>query len=362
MNFQRKDFTYETMTLHTLLDHCTAGQHIYLRSLSATSPTNKPTNFETDFPEISSDFHLPSQFKAITKPEAFHSSPLRISSDVNMWLHFDVMANFLFQIRGSKRLILFPPSDIKHLNFPPGSTTSKLDISPDTQKFPPYTSPVLVTLNPGDALYIPPLWSHCASPAPKSSPQPQETNIATVSSSPAQTSTATTLSQAIDATTISINIFFRTLHASHHSAGADVYGNRDLAAYADARRDLDRLTQRFLRSFGGDSHEPDLRATIPGDHDPRAVTKHSPYMNGSTPEAMTSHGLESSAPVIESQTSTPANGEALLSKGTSAQSTPDTEPPTETPSLTLSPTIPKQMVKAYLERLGLELLKKAAEI
>ena len=362
MNFQHKDFTYESMAFHTFLDHCTAGKHLYLRSLSTTSPTSKPANFETDFSEISSDFHLPSQLKAITNPESFHSSPLRISSMVNMWLHFDVMANFLFQIRGSKRLILFPPSDIKHLDFPPGATTSKLDISPETQKFPPYTNPVLVTLSPGDALYIPPLWSHCACPTSTSLAQPQETKTASVSTSPDQISSADTSSQAIDPTTISINIFFRTLHASHHSAGADVYGNRDLAAYADARRDIDRLTQRFLRSFDSDSHEPDFTATIPGDNEVRLIDKGSANTNGSNPPTLMSNGLDVGAPITESQMYTPAKLKVEANGVTSSYPNADTDTLTGLSSLNLSPTISKQVVKAYLERLAFELLKKAAEI
>ncbi|KAK4943096.1 tRNA methyltransferase ppm2 [Elasticomyces elasticus] len=252
MNFQRKDFTYTTVSFYNFIQQLETNPnaHLYLRSISSTKPTQLPATFSTDWPELAADFHLPSSLNFISRNQ--HSSPLRISANVNMWLHYDVMANVLFQIRGTRKLILFPPEDIKHLSFPPGSTTSTIDIlesaeNPDTEedrlKPIPNTHPHIAILRPGEALFIPPLWSHTGTPLPtaqsqtpsQSSPQSTETPQPQPQSDPA--------SSRIN---ISLNIFFRSFSASAYQAGRDVYGNRDLAAYEDGRRDLDRIVRRFL--------------------------------------------------------------------------------------------------------------------
>ena len=133
------------------------------------------------------------------------------------------MANVLCQIRGTKRLILFPPSDVSQLSFPAGSSTSSLDcFSADFAKNPvlALTHPQHVILQPGDVLYIPPLWLHTASPA--------------------------------DGVSISVNVFFRSLE-SGYAPGRDVYGNRDVQAYEKGRRDLEKMIKPF------DGLPPDMR-------------------------------------------------------------------------------------------------------
>lgn len=64
------------------------GSKEYLRSLNAEKPAAKPADFASDFPELGPDFKLPPQLKIITQNA--HSSPLRISGPVSMWLHYDV--------------------------------------------------------------------------------------------------------------------------------------------------------------------------------------------------------------------------------------------------------------------------------
>ena len=273
MNFQRKDsFNYTTLPLHTFLDILASSArssdinpHMYLRSLSSASPNAKPAILDTDWPEISPDFQLPAHLSFIT--ENLHSSPLRISTNVSMWLHYDVAANILFHITSHpnpipKQLILFPPSDMKYLSFPAGSTTSTLDIFPappstqaqpqpqlklgadpvsmpatplatspthTTPATPPLpaninlplgTHPHVISLPPGSALFIPPLWSHTAAPSP-----PGTTNI-------------------------SVNVFFHSLPRNLYAAGRDVYGNRDLGAYGEGRRDVERIVRRFTGGSG----------------------------------------------------------------------------------------------------------------
>lgn len=133
-----------------------------------------------------------------------------------------VMANVLCQIQGLKRIILYPPSDVSIFNLAPGASSSSINVFDDNapKKFPclKQAHPVESILKPGEVLYIPPFWLHTAAPVEKFS--------------------------------ISINVFFRNL-LSGYSAGRDVYGNRDLQAYENGRRDIDKI----CRGFDGLPHE-----------------------------------------------------------------------------------------------------------
>lgn len=130
------------------------------------------------------------------------------------------MANVLCQIRGERRLLLFPPDDVQSLHLPPGTSSSTLDIfqtigldsSPTSI---PGTSPQEAILGPGEILFIPPLWLHTAC-------------------------------SATSEVSVAVNVFFRNLDKGY-AAGRDVYGNRDLHAYEKSRLDL----QRIVRSFEG---------------------------------------------------------------------------------------------------------------
>lgn len=127
------------------------------------------------------------------------------------------MANVLCQIRGERRLILFPPIDVQHLHVPPGASSSNIDIFQNIDgsvACPPATLPQEAVLKPGDILFIPPLWLHTASPTGQVS--------------------------------VAVNVFFRNL-STGYAAGRDVYGNRDLQAYEKGRDDV----QKIARSFEG---------------------------------------------------------------------------------------------------------------
>ena len=69
-------------------------------------------------------------------------------------------------------------------------------------------------MQPGDVLFLPPLWLHTASPT--------------------------------SGWSISVNIFFRNLKAGY-AAGKDVYGNRDLQAYEKGRQDVAKVVGSFDR-------------------------------------------------------------------------------------------------------------------
>lgn len=123
------------------------------------------------------------------------------------------MANIYCQIVGSKRMILFPPSDVSALPLSPGSSSSSLDVfaALETPSL-AGTHPHEVVLNPGDLLFLPSLWLHTTSPM---------TNLG-----------------------VAVNLFFRNL-ASGYAAGRDVYGNRDLAAYEKGRQEVSRIVASF---------------------------------------------------------------------------------------------------------------------
>jgi len=125
------------------------------------------------------------------------------------------MANVLCQIVGTKRLLLYPPSDLSRLKIPHGESSSTINAfnpHPVDRDRLSQTSPVEAILRPGDVLFIPPLWGHTASP--------------------------------VDNISISVNVFFRTLKTAY-AAGRDVYGNRDVQAYEDGRRDIEKIVKRF---------------------------------------------------------------------------------------------------------------------
>ena len=214
MDFQAKNFEYVTQSFGSFLDAVEKGEKLYLRSLSKDSPSDKPASLADDFPEIANDFELPPELALVM--ENAHSSPLRISGPVNMWLHYDVMANVLCQVHGKKRLILFPPSDVTHLGFPPGASSSSVDVFGIEGGFHHgllEAHPHETTLEPGDILFIPPMWIHTAAPTEGT-------------------------------TSVAVNVFFRSLPAGY-AAGRDVYGNRDLAAYERGRKDIARIIKSF---------------------------------------------------------------------------------------------------------------------
>jgi len=105
-------------------------------------------------------------------------------------------------------------------------------------------------------------------------------------------------------------VFFRTLPPQKYAAGRDVYGNRDLAAYEDGRRDVEKIVKRFLTA------------------------------SKATPQVAT--GGES--------TSTDTTEDVEAKKATRINAGLDTS------------TIPKDIIKAYLERLARELQERADKL
>ncbi len=91
MDFKAKNFKYSTVRFGDFLDRVVAGERLYLRALSAEKPSELPANIAKDYPSIAPDFQLPKELAFVS--EHTHSSPLRISGPVTMWLHYDVSAS-----------------------------------------------------------------------------------------------------------------------------------------------------------------------------------------------------------------------------------------------------------------------------
>ena len=98
-------------------------------------------------------------------------------SSINVWfgepgviahMHYDGYHNFYAQIQGRKKFTVFSPAEWKHLYpYPflhPHHAQAQVNISNenDTEKFPfiSQATGMEITLEPGDLLYLPPLWFH----------------------------------------------------------------------------------------------------------------------------------------------------------------------------------------------------------
>ncbi|KAI3317620.1 leucine carboxyl methyltransferase [Xylariaceae sp. AK1471] len=213
MDFNSKNFSYTVKDFASFIAEAEKGEKQYLRALSEEHPTDQPANIEADFPGLASDFQLPPELSFV-KQNLF-SSVLRISGRVNMWLHYDVMANVYCQIVGSKRLLLFPPDDVNYLSLAPGTSSSSIDVFSGLET--PalaLTHPHEATLGPGDILFLPPVWLHATAPL---------TDLG-----------------------VAVNVFFRSLETGY-SSGRDVYGNRDMAAYEKGRQDVARIANSLSK-------------------------------------------------------------------------------------------------------------------
>ncbi|KIY00291.1 uncharacterized protein Z520_03976 [Fonsecaea multimorphosa CBS 102226] len=317
-----KGSTHANMSLVQILDALGMCSTTFdIRSPAAKLENRNPVCDRRDQRILGDQFPIPAQLSSVAP--LMHSLQLLISKKISTNLQYSAMANIVFQLHGTRKLLLFPPSDLSKLEFPPGASTSNLDIFCDktplqghTFYAPSGTSPHIAILRPGDALFIPPFWSAasviylnggsdkdrlCNGVLTPSTPSERLSGLSSngsISGSESVSNVKEAPRIQDDWVDVTVNLSFRNLPPHVFSATSRHGSPRDLAAYEEGRRDLENVVKRFSNVC-------------------HSVPQH--------------------------------NGQTALSK--SAVSS----------DLMLT-NMPKDIAKAYLQRLGRELLMKADEL
>ncbi|OAL25807.1 hypothetical protein AYO20_10362 [Fonsecaea nubica] len=278
-----------------------------------------PTKAQSDIDE---ELQIPTQLSSISS--LLHSVRLVISKKISTKLQYNATGNIVFQVHGARKLLLFPPGDQSKLEFPPGANTSNLDIFCDKTPFqehifyaPSGTSPHIAILKPGDALFIPPFWSVasvifvdssndkdrlCNGPSSPSTPSEKSSHLSSngsISGSECVSDCKETRRIQDDWVDVTVNLSFRNLPPHLFCTSSSHDSHNDLVAYEEGRRHLESVVKRFTSN----------------------VCHSTPRQNGQT------------AP-----TKSVVGSDLMLTN------------------------IPKDVAKAYLQRLGKELLMMAEEL
>ncbi|NXA40744.1 TYW5 protein, partial [Eudromia elegans] len=214
MDFLRRNFVYRTLPFDVFVQRAAEAKHTeyflsedekyYLRSLGE-DPRQDVADIRKQFPVLAEDIQIPEYFEK----EQFFSSVFRISSaGLQLWTHYDVMDNFLIQVTGKKRVVLYSPQDAPYL-YLSGSKSEVLDVdNPDFEKYPLFLKAKRYEcyLEPGDVLFIPALWFH---------------NV---------------ISEEFG---VGVNVFWKHLPSNCYDKN-DTYGNKDPTAASRAMQILDR--------------------------------------------------------------------------------------------------------------------------
>jgi len=230
LDFVRKNFKYEVMPFGQLLEKVADEndpKFYYLRSIGENA-RKEPAHAMRQFPAFEEDLKLPAEFWG--GEENYFSAVIRASSgDLQLWTHYDAMDNMLIQLHGEKRILLFPPSVAGDLYLEGSSSTVRDVENHDAEAFPRFararSAALEVTLQPGDVLYIPALWSHHVT--------------------------------ALHGPSIALNVFYRHLPAGQYPS-KDLYGNADPIAAANAMKSfesamdsLKQLPRDYQVFYGG---------------------------------------------------------------------------------------------------------------
>ncbi|EXJ89012.1 hypothetical protein A1O3_02076 [Capronia epimyces CBS 606.96] len=289
-------------------------------------------------PELDVDFRIPWQLKSI---ETHVDSVLLDVSRGTTLLQYDTTATVLFQVKGLRKVALFPPTDLNRLEILPGLGRCELRVFNEKTRAkplqaPPGTSPHVAIIQPGDSLFIPPFWTYSAtsmrdfgltshdclvnktqqsqSQQTRSSRPTSVTSESSCSSGYTSESATECASPASlgrrppltdDTVDVTIKVFFRTITADKYTKSAGGFREAELVAYEAGRRDVENIVKRFIN-------------------------------NNTQPARLT--GQETSGLTGHEETETKIEPAFVLDQ------------------------IPKDVTKAFLEKLGRELLAKAAEL
>ncbi|KAK6643528.1 hypothetical protein RUM43_005038 [Polyplax serrata] len=169
MDFINKNFIYKTLPFDELIRRVfrykqedyfiDPFEKYYMRSLGNDPRGRDVANFFLQCRTLAEDLNVPPFYDE----KDFFSSVFRASSQgVQLWTHYDIMDNILIQVRGKKRIILWPPSEVDNI-YLIGDKSEVLDIdNPDLEKYPKFKNAIRYecTMLPGDILFIPALWFH----------------------------------------------------------------------------------------------------------------------------------------------------------------------------------------------------------
>ena len=190
----------------------TPGDFLYLRSIG-DNPRKQQADVFKSFPALADSIDFP--FSIIPDMKEHHfSSILRVTSpQVQLWTHYDIMDNILFQIRGSKIITLWLPSDYPFLKMQESSSCiTDLNAECSDINNPFFNShPTRFLLQEGDFLFIPSLVPHhtiCSNDSPS----------------------------------YAINTFWKNLPDSLYQR-KDLYGNKDLLSFNEASQLKDKSLQ-----------------------------------------------------------------------------------------------------------------------
>ncbi|XP_048339679.1 tRNA wybutosine-synthesizing protein 5 [Sphaerodactylus townsendi] len=214
MDFLSKNFVYRTLPFDVFVKRAAEAKHAeyfisedekyYLRSLGE-DPRKDIADLRRQFPLLADDIWVPEYFEK----EQLFSTVFRIgSAGLQLWTHYDVMDNFLIQVTGKKRVVLYSPRDAPYL-YLSGSKSEVLDVDmPNLKRYPLFAKAKRYEclLNAGEVLFIPALWFH---------------NVTS------------------EEFGVGVNVFWKHLPAECYDK-TDTYGNKDLAAASRATQILDR--------------------------------------------------------------------------------------------------------------------------
>ena len=210
-NYEFKVTTFQELFESTLLQQ-KQDEWMYYRSVGKNMRKD-PADFWATQPELADDFHAPEFLKeTLAQSGGAFSSALRVSSkDVIIWCHYDTVDGMLFQVSGTKHVLLFPPDEIGNLYIEGSSSLAGDVTSCDLKKYPLVNKAMAkgrhVVLQPGDALFIPALWFH------------------------------TTWAQD---PSVSVNIMWKHLEPKHYERN-DLYGNKDVVEATEALKAMNKV-------------------------------------------------------------------------------------------------------------------------
>lgn len=205
LDYANKNFDYEVVHFKDFLNKLKSpvdSRYYYYRALH--TKIKKAANLEVFGDVIASGFRVPVDL--VPSNSTPHSTVMRIGSpELAVWLHYDMCDNYLLQIKGTKRVVLYPPAEVPHMDIDGSSSTFSTEalfsgIDPHGAQ-----SRWECVLDEGDALFIPALWFH-----------------ATMGTDPNSVAS------------IAVNHFFILDHVKPLHASKDIWANKDLVAYADA--------------------------------------------------------------------------------------------------------------------------------